>query len=264
MGSAFRPFELLWKRRLTPSASLLRFAVPDGLPLGGHGRTAPTGVKVQLPGTELEKSYSPVSLPAQAGSFDLLVRAYPPRQGGGMGAYLCALQPGQTALMKVKPESFSHLGGLPLARGRWDQLGLVACGTGLAPLLQVANEALSWNQGTRVSLVLACRDEEEILMRQELEEMAGPFFSLHIQLSRPAASWPAEQSGRITPETLQQRLPAPDSNCFILVCGTDGFVSTVAGPVERIQLDGKKRKVQGPLGGFLAKLGYSADKVHKF
>ena len=30
-------------------------------------------------------------------------------------------------------------------------------------------------------------------MHEELEEMAGPFFSLHIQLSRPAASWPGQK-----------------------------------------------------------------------
>lgn len=85
-----RPFELLWKRNLTPSeprqddpeivnenrstlsflrsswscvalwhrvdlhqASLLRFAVADGLPLGGHGRTAPTGGE-NVPGRSWE------------------------------------------------------------------------------------------------------------------------------------------------------------------------------------------------------------------
>ncbi len=66
---------------------------------------------------------------------------------------------------------FSDLAGKPLQPGRWEQLGLVACGTGLAPLLQVvlslvlhccksgrvvvqpieAREVLAWNDGTRVS-----------------------------------------------------------------------------------------------------------------
>eukprot|EP00434_Breviolum_minutum_P015467 symbB.v1.2.013625.t2/scaffold968.1/size148170/20 len=193
MGS-FRPFELLWKRSVASSASLLSFAVADGLPLGGMGRTAPTGVKVRLPGTsDIEKSYSPVSHPAQAGSFELLVKAYPPRTGGGLGAYLCGLEPGETALMKVKPAQFSDLAGKPLRPGRWEQLGLVACGTGLAPLLQ-AREVLAWNDGTRVSMVLAFRSEEEILMRAELEEMGqNPPVDLHLQLSAPSAGWPSKQ-----------------------------------------------------------------------
>ena len=37
----------------------------------------------------------------QAGSFDLLVKAYPPREGGGVGAYLCGLEPGESALMSL-------------------------------------------------------------------------------------------------------------------------------------------------------------------
>ena len=40
----------------------------------------------------LEKSYSPVSLPTVSGFFDLLVKKYPPRDGGGMGAHLCDLE----------------------------------------------------------------------------------------------------------------------------------------------------------------------------
>ena len=266
MGS-FRPFELLWKRSVASSASLLSFAVADGLPLGGMGRTAPTGVKVRLPGTsDIEKSYSPVSHPAQAGSFELLVKAYPPRTGGGLGAYLCGLEPGETALMKVKPAQFSDLAGKPLRPGRWEQLGLVACGTGLAPLLQVAREVLAWNDGTRVSMVLAFRSEEEILMRAELEEMGqNPPVDLHLQLSAPSAGWPKARSGRISAETLRYCLPPADARSMVLVCGTDGFVDTVAGPIQRVKLpNGQKRKVQGPVGGFLAQLGYRAEQVHKF
>lgn len=33
---------------------------------------------------------------------DLLVKAYPPRPGGGVGAFLCSLAPGQAAALKVK------------------------------------------------------------------------------------------------------------------------------------------------------------------
>lgn len=40
-------------------------------------------------------------------------------------------------LRKMVEAQFSDLVGKPLRPGRWEQLGLVACGTGLAPLLQV-------------------------------------------------------------------------------------------------------------------------------
>ncbi|CAE7261968.1 unnamed protein product [Symbiodinium sp. KB8] len=215
LGGAFQRFELLRRKQLTPTACLLRFAVPGGQPLGGYDRTAPTGVKVQLlshDGSSLEKSYSPVSHPSQVGFFDLLVRAYPPRPGGGLGAHLCGLRPGQAALMKVKPESFSSLCGAALRPGRWDRLGLIAAGTGLAPLLQVAREALSWRDTTRLSLVLACRSESEILMREELELLAqNPAIRISYQLSKPGPGWPSDCSGRLSKAVLEQSLPSPDS-----------------------------------------------------
>eukprot|EP00933_Yihiella_yeosuensis_P024265 TRINITY_DN18808_c4_g1_i1.p1 TRINITY_DN18808_c4_g1~~TRINITY_DN18808_c4_g1_i1.p1 ORF type:complete len:285 (-),score=54.54 TRINITY_DN18808_c4_g1_i1:152-955(-) len=267
MAQHFQPFKLLARKTLTPTAALLRFEVPGGVALGGPGHVAPTGVKVLLPGTEIEKSYSPVGLPSDLGCFDLLVRAYPPRPGGGLGAYLCNLREGESALMKVKPRSFSNVGGVPWEPGRWKQLGLLACGTGLAPLIQVARQVLHSGDGTKVSLVMASRTEDEILMRNDLEDMAARYssFSLHLQLSQPPKSWPEDASGRVTESTLKQYLPAPGVGAMVLICGTDGFVSDMAGPVLKEKgPDGKKKKLQGPLGGYLEKMGYSADMVHKF
>lgn len=54
------------------------------------------------------------------------------------------------------------------------------------------------------------------------------------------------------------------------MCGTDAFVDTVAGPIQRITVDGQKRwalqssegvarKSQGPLGGYLAQRGPLAE-----
>ena len=74
---------------------------------------------------------------------------------------LC-VSPRERARVRAE-ESFSHLGGLPLARGRWDQLGLVACGTGLAPLLQVA----SWPNG--FLLVSRCHPNNSPIFGQTLE-----------------------------------------------------------------------------------------------
>ncbi|CAE7174676.1 unnamed protein product [Symbiodinium pilosum] len=162
-------------------ACLLRFAAPGGMPLGGYGRTAPTGVKVKLPDSSLEKSYSPVSL---ASSICLSVHI--PREK-------------EEGLVHIYVESFSHLAGAPLRPGRWDWLGLVAAGTGLAPLLQVAVEVLSWKDSTRLSLVLACRSEDEILMREDLEKLAQhPSMDVSVQLSRPGPGWPPECSGRLS------------------------------------------------------------------
>ena len=49
-----------------------------------------------------------------------------------------------------------------------------------------------------------------------------------------------------------------------LVCGTDGFVGDMAGPIERVYDDaGKKTKVQGPTLGVLGRLGFRPEQVFK-
>ena len=48
-----------------------------------------------------EKSYSPVSHPDTIGAFDLLVKAYPLAPLGGFGKYLCDMEVGAAATMKV-------------------------------------------------------------------------------------------------------------------------------------------------------------------
>lgn len=264
----FQPYTLLSQRSVSPDSKVLRFEVPGGGCLGGMGRTAPTGVKVQLPGTTLEKSYSPVSHPGEEGIFDLLVKAYPPRDGGGLGSFLCGLQVGETAPMKIKGSGFSLLGGGVVHPNRWKRLGLLANGTGIAPLLQVALQLLSATEDeTQISIIYTNRREEDILMHEELEQMTrnyGKRLAVFHTLTSPGADW-AGARGRPDEELLRRGLPPPGPDTMLLVCGTDAFVSDMAGPVQRVRTpEGKKKKVQGELCGLLKGLGYKASMVHKF
>ena len=72
--------------------------------------------------------------------------------------------------------------------------------------------------------------------------------------------------GRITLDLVRSSLPAPGDGVMVFVCGTDGFVDALAGPIARVvdEATGKKKKVQGPLGGLLREAGFSEDMVYKF
>ena len=51
----------------------------------------------------------------------------------------------------------------------------------------------------------------------------------------------------------------------VLVCGTDGFVDTWAGAIERVyDENGKKKKVQGSVRGILKTVGFTEDMVYKY
>lgn len=283
-SSAALPYTLAEKRQLSPDSYWLRYSLPPGRLRLGDDPTLPTCIKLLYPnGTDektakpkpLEKSYSPVSHPGTEGFMDLIVKAYPPRPGGGVGRFLCDMKVGETTLGTVKSKRLMH--GDAAVLGRWSRIGLVAGGTGIAPLLQIAKIVLSSRDpseaSTTVQLLFFNRGEEDILAREEIELLAAEHpsrFSATYSLTgqHVPEGWQG-YTGRGDAAMVAAALPPPtgDGKTMILVCGTDGFVSTWGGPVGRAprQSDGSKgAKVQGPLLGLLADAGYSAEEVFKY
>jgi cytochrome-b5 reductase len=278
------PYTLIHRTRLSTDSFLLRFSLPKPFETLADDPNLPTCIKVAFAnGTDeagspkvLEKSYSPVSHPATKGSVELVVKAYPPRAGGGVGAYLGNhLRVGETMHAAVKSKRIMH--GDPSVLGRWTHIGLVAGGTGVAPLLQIARILLEEEGGQTVVQMLSInRHEEDILMRDELDRLAvdhaGRFYVTYSLTAPP----PAEAGGRWLGLTgrgdvamVKQALPRPtgDGKTMVLVCGTDGFVATWGGPVGRApsKPDGTKGgKIQGPLTGLLAAAGFDASEVFKY
>ena len=263
-------YPLIQKWSAGNQSYVLRFALPPE-----EGALGWRGVKAFLDGEDentggpatLEKSYSPVSLPSVERSFDLLVKAYPPRRGGGVGAFLCGLQPGEPAYLKLKPPRVIK-GATDIAQLGLRHLGLVGGGTGLAPLLQIVRSLLADKQDTtRISLLCVNRHEADILMRDELDKLSIEHFqrfTLTYALTQPPSDW-AGSSGRGDLALAQEALPSPGADTLVLVCGTDGFVDHWAGAIERVyDENGKKKKVQGTVRGVLKAAGFTEDMVYKY
>jgi len=275
------PYTLLSKVPLGADSNscLLRFALPPERQSLGEDPTLPTCLKVLHPnGTDeagapklLEKSYSPVSHPAKKGEVELLVKAYKPRPGGGVGAYICDLEAGDTMHATLKSKRVMH-GDAQVLR-RWSNIGLVGGGTGVAPLIQIARLVLSDpDEGARVKMLSINRYEQDILMRKELDALAAEHpdrFEVAYSLTSPPAGW-GSHTGRGSPEMVRATLPPPasaDGSTMIFVCGTDGFVEMWGGPVGRApkKADGSKgAKIQGPLTGLLAAAGFDPSEVFKY
>ena len=288
----YHPYKLIEADVKSPDTKVLRFALPDG-----HARLhapLPSCLKVrhELPGTSvvLDKSYSPISLPDSPGFVDLLVKGYPPRPAdhppthggaGGLGAFLVGLQPGETAMMKVKAPRLFH--GAPYEPNRWKEMGFLAAGTGIAPLFQIIRTVLADDADrTKISLVFANRHEEDILLRTELEELVGRYpdsFRVRYVLSKPTDSWTGGTGYVSAEDVAPPFLPAPVAgdgagsgsgskrNVMVMVCGQDQFLercsgNTVRGPPP----PGKKKgpKLQGELVGVLKEAGYVEEQVYKF
>jgi cytochrome-b5 reductase len=272
-------YRLLKREQVSPDSCVLKFALPPGRTYLGWAADIPTCISVCYSGTDekgepkvLAKSYSPISHPATAETFDLLVKAYDLRPGGGVGAYLCGLQEGEDIKAKVKSQRMMH--GSPEVARRWKHVGLVAGGTGIAPLFQLVRILLDDPEdATKIHLLSINRHESDILMKDELDQLTKDYphrLSVTYMLTG-GASQPENgyECGTFDVEVIRKALPPPSSegDTMIFVCGRDGFVDTCAGPVCRAppQPDGSKGpKIQGPLLGILKGAGYDASQVFKY
>lgn len=99
---------------------------------------------------------------------------------------------------------------------------MIAGGTGITPMLQVARYSL-FNPGdpTKFSLIYANVNEDDILLRVELDYLVAMFpyrFKVFYVLNNPPAGWKGG-AGYISKEYIQEHLPAPGSSSKILICG---------------------------------------------
>ncbi|KAJ3342536.1 hypothetical protein HDU93_001922 [Gonapodya sp. JEL0774] len=213
--------------------------------------------------------------------FSLVVKKY---QGGPMSTHIHSLRPGDTLDMKGPIKKFDY------QPNRWSQIGMIAGGSGITPMIQVLRQILSDpSDKTRVTLVFANVEERDILLKDLLESWeaehgrARKFETIYV-LEKPPANWPAKYgtgyglypkqfAGEVPAHSppspshyfdivsksiLSSTMPTPGSGGLILVCGPDPMLNWVSG----VKLP--QGKGQGELGGILREMGYNEKEVFKF
>jgi cytochrome-b5 reductase len=108
---------------------------------------------------------------------------------------------------------------------------MIAGGTGITPMIQIIRAALrNPNDTTKVSLIYANVNEEDILLRDELESLkkAHPKrFNLYYVLNNPPASWNGGV-GFVTKDQIAQQFPSPDTpRTKLLICGPPPMVNAM-------------------------------------
>ena len=141
--------EISEKRQISPDTIFLKFKFPNpdwilGLPIARHL------IFFKPPEAEGEKQlarkYTPISPLNQKGSVDFVVKCYPVTDefpnGGKMGAYLMTKNVGDTVLMEGPVGRLTYLGNATIQivkkePMRKTKIGLIAGGSGIAPLLSL-------------------------------------------------------------------------------------------------------------------------------
>eukprot|EP01034_Spumella_vulgaris_P037712 gene37712-46529_t len=190
-----------------------------------------------------QKAYTPVSLNDQKGSFELLVGDHIEVRG---------------------PEL--KLAYIPNMKRR---VGMIAGGTGIAPMIQFIKEIVNNpNDHTQINLLYSDRTPSDILLKDYLDvtSEAHPE-KLTVQYTLTGSGSTANTAhnshntqsslGRIDVDKVRQFLPPPSQDTLILICGSKGFVHDLAGSKTR-------DKQQGEIGGVLKEAGYTAGMVYKF
>lgn len=245
----FRAFTLREKISLNHNTAIYRFDLPKDKKSGMFVASCLL-TRAEVDGKEVVRPYTPVNDPEARGYVDLLVKVYPE---GNMSKHIDSLKPGQSLDIKGPLTKLVYTPNLK------KDIGMIAGGTGITPMLQVIHEVLKNKEDkTNISLVFANVTEGDILLRKELDDLAAkhPNFKVHYVLEKPPAKW-NQGVGYVNAATISSKMPAPSDTSLILVCGPPGMMEAVSG--------GKAPDYsQGELKGLLKQAGFTSSMVFKF
>ncbi|KAK9452339.1 uncharacterized protein V1518DRAFT_410977 [Limtongia smithiae] len=216
----FQEFELKEKTIVSHNVAIYRFNLPNtndrlGLPIGQH-----ISIAASIEGKEVIRSYTPLSSDDDRGYFDLLIKSYPT---GNISKYVAGLQIGQAIRVRGPKGAMVYRPGLVRA------FGMIAGGTGIAPMLQIIRAVLkNPDDKTEISLIFANVNEEDILLKEDLDELSGayPNFTVHYVLNNPKEGWTGGV-GFVTADMIKAWCPAPASDVKILLCGPPPMISAM-------------------------------------
>lgn len=261
------PLKLTKVTPLTNNTAIYRFSFSD--PDASSGMTVASCLLTKAAvGSEkpdgsranVLRPYTPISRPEQKGYLELAVKSYPE---GKMSKHIASLSPGETLEFK------GPILKLAYTANQYDSIGMVAGGTGIAPMLQVIDEILANpTDKTKVSLVFGNVSEADILLKDAIDERAKAHsdqLSVYYVVDTPPQRqiWQSAWSGGVgyvTKEMLAAKMPAPSDRSMVYVCGPPPMYKAVCGPKGTPE----DPKAQGELGGVLKEMGYSAQSVFKF
>ncbi|KZV75599.1 NADH-cytochrome b5 reductase [Peniophora sp. CONT] len=209
----WKSFPLVEKIIISPNTAIYRFKLPHpddvlGLPTGQH-----ISVSAEIDGKEIMRSYTPTSNDDDRGHFDLLVKAY---EKGNISRYIGLLKVGDHVRIKGPKGQFNYRAGLSR------HIGMIAGGTGITPMVQVARTALrDSSDKTKFSLIYANVNEEDILLKKELDELAAKHpnrFTVYYVLNNPPAGWTGGV-GFVSKDQIEKHMPPSSEDIKVLLCG---------------------------------------------
>ncbi|KAG6333611.1 hypothetical protein ID866_5482 [Astraeus odoratus] len=188
----WQEFILKQKIVVSPNTAIYRIALsrPDdvlGLPIGQH-----ISISAEINGKEI--SY----------------------EKGNISRYVSLLKIGDKIRIRGPKGFFKY--SPTLAR----EIGMIAGGTGITPMLQIIRAALkNPADKTRLSLIYANVNVEDILLKKELDDLVAAHsnrFSVYYVLNNPPEGWTGGV-GFVSKDQIEKYLPRTADDIKLLMCG---------------------------------------------
>ena len=254
---------------LSADTRLFRFSLPSkehclGLPVGQH-----LFISAVINGKKTMRAYTPLG--HGMGYVDFVIKVYfanvHPRfpEGGKMTQHMDQMKVGDTIQVKGPlGEYIFNTGPLTTvieqpvkglhsftftpsgAVTPFDNIGFIAGGSGITPVLQTARALLEdTNNTVKIWILYANRSESDILCHdtlKEIDELGN--VKVWYTLDQPPEGW-SYSSGFIDEAMVRDHLPPPGDNTYIFCCGPPPMINFACKPN-------------------LEKVGHLASKVHCF
>lgn len=114
-------------------------------------------------------------------------------------------------------------------------LVLLAAGVGFTPMISMLREMRAKGDKDPVKVLYACRNEEDILYKDELIKLSKELnMDLHIILSTPSDNWQGER-GRLDRNYLKKQIVFKQYHEYLyFICGTTAFIKEAAKGLEEV------------------------------
>ncbi|CAI0397354.1 unnamed protein product [Linum tenue] len=225
----FKEFKLVKRTQLSHNVAKFRFELPTpdsvlGLPIGQHmscrGKDSV--------GEDVVKPYTPTTLDSDVGYFELVIKMYPQ---GRMSHHFRELQEGDYLAVKGPKGRFKY------QPNQVKTFGMLAGGTGITPMFQVARAIMeNPKDKTNVSLIYANVTFEDILLKEELDNLAKSFpgrFKVYYVLNQPPEGWDGGV-GYVTADMIKEHCPPPTADVQMLRCGPPPMNKAMAAHLDAL------------------------------